>query len=237
MRRTIVLDGEYLTAAESYSDAARKVYEATEFFKKSVAKLFSSKAIVGRTAHNMSLFLAGMTAVLRATLKEQVALASLLCGEYVKKIDEADKSKSFNQSTKGVQYLSFFKAAETPYNEDLVILDNAAVKQCVGQLKEGPLKDIEAYLMLAERITFTESIGAVKEKNETVRDKTVESLRALLSIFNAFITTIESVSLTMQETDAALGKSLGNAPFAQASPSTAPGAPAFTPWVPKFPIK
>jgi chorismate mutase len=234
MRRTIVLDEEYLSAEASYSDAARKVYEATEFFKKSVAKLLNSRAIVGRTAHNMSLFLAGMTAVLRATFKEQVALASVLCGEYVKKIDEADKSKSFNQSTKGVQYVSFFRAAETPYNEDLVILDNAAVKQCVGQLKEGPLKDIEAYMMLAERITFTASIGAVKEKNETVRDKTVESLKSLLSIFSALITTIESVSLAMQETDAALGKSLGNTPFAQ---PTAPGLPAFTPWEPKFPVK
>jgi len=213
-----VVDSEYLNAAESYKDAARKAHEATEYFKRTVVKLFFCRAITGKTAQNMILFNSEMSAALKATFKEQISLEASLCNEYLNRIDKADKSKSFSPSTKGVQSMSFYKAVETPYPEGVIRLDKAAVQQCVEQLKDGPVKDIESNIGLIERISFTESMGAVKDQNEIVRDKTVESLKALLGIFNVFIKTIESVAAAMQDTDLSIANAIKNTPFTPGFP-------------------
>ena len=229
MIRTIVVDSEYLSAADSYNDAARRVHEATEFFKRNVMKLITIKAIQGKTAQNMSLFMREMTSVLRATFKEQVSYAASLCSEYVQKIDKADRSMSFNTSTKGVQSMSFVKPVETPYTEGLITLNKTVIMQYVEQLKDGPVNDIESYIGCIERISFAESMGAVKDQNENVQGKTIESLRALMEIFNTFITTIESIVSAMQDTDASIANSISNNPFPPRFPNP--------PWVPEFPIK
>jgi hypothetical protein len=128
--------------------------------------------------------------------------------------------------------MSFLKAVETPYAEGLIIVNKVAIEQCVKQLKEEPVKDIAAYVERIERITFAESMGKVKDQNIIVQDKAVESLRALLAIFNAFITTIESVTAAMQDTDASIANSLLRSPL---TPVLPPGGAPLPPWTPSSP--
>ena len=173
MLKTVVVDEEYLCAVQDYKKAADKVHEATENFKRRVLQMISCKAIAGKTATNMSLILSEMSSVLRATFKEQISFEATLCDEYVKKMNEADKSMSFNPSTKGVQSMYFFEAAEVPYNEGLIIYNKDVVQECISQLKEGPIKDIQDYYGRVTRISFNVSEGAVKDQNMLVEVRTL----------------------------------------------------------------
>jgi len=208
MLRTIVVDEEYSYAAKYYGDAANMTHKATENFKKVINRMFDINAITGLTAQRMNDFLIEMTSVLRATFKEQILLTASLCNEYLKKIDAADKSMSFNQSTKGVQYASFIAAANKSYTEGEIKVDKGEMLKCVSQLKEGPIKDIQDNIGNVGRISFDGSMGAVKDQNILVRDKTVESLQALLEIFNAFIDCIEGATTALIESDKTTARQL-----------------------------
>jgi hypothetical protein len=219
MHIIIVVDTDYNGAEYQYNKAARKVHEAAESIKRNISNLLYSKAIAGKTAQNMSLFLREMTSVLRATFKEQILLETTLCREYLQKINEIDKSMSFNPSTKGIQEQFYWEAPETPQKDGIIIVDKASVEQCISQLKEGPVKEIEFYIGQVERINFDGSAGAVKDQNVIVREKTVASLKALQGIFNAFISTIENVVATMQDTDDFIAKGIANwGPFTPGLP-------------------
>ena len=213
MERTVVVDEEYQIVARSYEKMALKVNEATEYFKKNVMKILNSKAIVGKTAENMGLYLCEMTSVLRATFKEQISFEATLCKEYIQKMNTADKSKSFDQSTKEIKEMSFWEAPEKQYPEGMLIVDKTAVLAFIAQLKEGPVKDIEAHISSAGLICFDDSMGAVKDQNIAVRDKTLVSLKALLEIFNTFIDCIEGTVATMTEFDSFMAGNIGLGAF------------------------
>jgi hypothetical protein len=202
------VDEEYLSAANDYKKTASKIHEATEFFKKRVIKMIETKAIAGKTATNMGLLLSEMSSALRSTFKEQISFEALLCDEYVRKINEADKSMSFNSSTKSVQSMPFSEAAGVPYKEGLIILNKDAIEECISQLKEGPIKDIQDYLEFVKRISFNESEGDVKDQNMLVRDKALTSIKALFELFQAFITTFENATAAMQDTDELITQSM-----------------------------
>ena len=208
MNKTIVIDEEYSSAAHDYAKIAGKIHDATEHFKKTVNNMIFKKAISGLAAHNMQLYLSEMSTTLKATFKEQVSLEATLCNEYLKKINEADKSMSFNQSTKGVQNMSFWEAPAILYPEGVIMLNKAAIQECIEQLKAGPVKDVQDYLGQVKHISFDESAGAVKEQNIVVRDKTAESLQALFKILSTFITALESIMATMQNTDESIAQKI-----------------------------
>jgi hypothetical protein len=185
------------------------VHGAVEFFKKRLMDLILKKAIKGHTANNMITFMGMMTNTLRATFKEQISFESALCREYLEKIDKADKSKSFNPSTRGVKEASF-KTYEAPPSDGIIMLENAAVQECMAELRSGPLLDIMNYIACVEHIALNESMGAVKDQNMVVRDSAVIFLRDLLEIFTAFMTSAENAMAALQEADASIARTLAN---------------------------
>jgi hypothetical protein len=208
MLTTIVVDNEYSSAAFEYRITAAIVHKATEDFKKTIYKMFNINAITGLTAQRMNTFLIEMSSTLRATFKEQISLEATLCEAYLNKINAADRSMSFDQSTRGVQYASFFVAPEQRYKEGEIKVDKGEVQKCISQLKEGPVKDVQEHIGHVERINFDISRGAVKDQNILVRDKAIESLRALLEIFNAFISSIEAVTSELLEADKTIARQM-----------------------------
>ena len=206
MDRIIVVDKEYFDAADIYKEAACKVHDAAESFKKTIARMLDHKAIAGQTAHNMSVFIQEMALALKATFKEQFLLEALLCRNYVQKMDIADRLMLFSPTSKSVQNTSYFMPGEKQPPPGLIIMDKAAVMQCVEQLKNGPLQDIQSYTSRIEQISFAESMGRVKERNESILYGTLISLRTLTEVFNKFIAAIEFVVTTMQDTDSSIAE-------------------------------
>jgi len=201
MLRTIVVDSEYLVAAENYKEAGNRVHDAVEHFKRCVRLLVEKKAIAGKTATNMISFLAQMTTILRATFKEQTLYEAALCGEYLKQIDNIDRSKSYSKSTKGVQNMSFSSVSVLPYPTDMLIIDIPSINDCISQLKSGPIQDIRTYISRIKNISFSESAGPVKEQNIAVRDKAVSALMSLQTIFSVYIAAIEKAVNALHSAD------------------------------------
>jgi type VII secretion effector (TIGR04197 family) len=211
MQRTIVVDSEYYDALDCYKETAAGIHASTELFKKSISKMIDNNSIAGQTAKNMISFLISMSTVLKATFKEQISLEATLCKEYLQKISEADTKLCFSPSDKNIQEMRYSEVAEASQKEGLIILNKGAVEQCISQLKEGPVKEIQDNLERVKRISFDKSEGAVKKQNVEVNTQTIASLNALLDIFNAFITAIESVAAAMTAVDTSIAKTVSAA--------------------------